>query len=84
MTTLKSAFKAYTFNKLSDVSLLIAIFLIYIVTFDTNIQNVNLQIKNFQNLNITLLNIDFSYIELLCFFLLISAFIKSAQFGTHT
>ena len=81
--TIKSAFKAYTFNKFSDISLLVSILLIIFITYDFNILNFNLQISNYQNKIIHFLGFDISFIEMVSFFFLISAFIKSAQFGTH-
>jgi NADH:ubiquinone oxidoreductase subunit 5 (subunit L)/multisubunit Na+/H+ antiporter MnhA subunit len=83
MGTLKAAFKAYVFNKFSDVSLFIAILLSLLLINDSNIQVFNSQIHMYQNSVIEFNNWSFSYIELLSFFFLIAAFIKSAQFGAH-
>ena len=84
ISTLKAAFKAFSFNKLSDFFLMLSIILIYnsYYTVDvlslinqTNILSVKKIYINF----IFLVNIN--DVISLCF--LLSAFIKSAQFGFH-
>lgn len=81
--TLKAAFKAYVFNKFSDVSLFIAVILSVLLINDVNINVFNTQIHLYQNYVIHFNSFELSYIELLSFFFLACAFIKSAQFGTH-
>lgn len=81
--TLKAAFKAYVFNKFSDVSLFIAVLLSVLLVNDVNISVFNSQIHLYQNCVIHINNFEISYIEVLSFFFLACAFIKSAQFGTH-
>ena len=71
------------FNKFSDVCILIAVILSFIVVNDVNILVFNTQINNYSNYYITLANYEVSLIELIAFFFLTSAFIKSAQFGAH-
>jgi NADH:ubiquinone oxidoreductase subunit 5 (subunit L)/multisubunit Na+/H+ antiporter MnhA subunit len=83
VATLKAAFKAFTFNKVSDVSILVAIMLVYSVMQDTSVINLNNEISLYTNYYLSLLNVNVSYIELLSFFLITAAFIKSAQFGSH-
>lgn len=81
-STLKSAFKAFSFNKFSDAAILIALILTYSCFNDLNFENI---------LNITFivseLKIDSSYYfnfwNIISFFLLTAAFIKSAQIGFH-
>jgi NADH:ubiquinone oxidoreductase subunit 5 (subunit L)/multisubunit Na+/H+ antiporter MnhA subunit len=83
MSTLKSAFKAFTFNKFSDVSLLISILLIYYISGDINIVNFNYQISNYNNFYINMMGYEIPVIEIISFFLIGCAFVKSAQFGFH-
>jgi len=83
MSTLKSAFKAFTFNKFSDVSLLISILIIYYVLGDISIGNFNYNISYYNNFYINILNYDIPLIEITSFFLIGCAFVKSAQFGFH-
>ena len=83
ISTLKAAFKAYVLNKLSDVSLLIAVILSVLLVNDTNISVFNDQIHLYQNKIIEINSLKISYIEVLSFFFLLCAFIKSAQFGVH-
>lgn len=83
ISTLKSAFKAYTFNKFSDVSILISCILSLILVNDVSIITFNNQISFYQNYYIVLLGYDVSIIEIISFFFISAAFVKSAQFGTH-
>lgn len=83
ISTLKAAFKAMTFNKYSDVSLFIALLITYLATYESNFLVINSQLHIYQNLTTHFGSYEFSYIELISFFILIAAFIKSAQFGTH-
>ena len=81
--TLKAAFKAFVFNKFSDVSILISAILCYILTNDFSIVSFNNEIVFYVNYYVNFLGVQISYIELMSFFLIFAAFIKSAQFGTH-
>lgn len=83
ISTLKSAFKAYVFNKFSDVSLFIAIILILLTIGDINILTFNKSISNYNDYYVNLLDLNLSLIELISMMLIIAAFIKSAQFGAH-
>lgn len=84
ISTLKSAFKAYVFNKFSDVSILISIIIVISTTNDTSILILNNQISHYINFYVVIMGLDFSIIELISFFFIFAAFVKSAQFGTHT
>lgn len=81
--TLKSAFKAFSFNKVSDFFLFFAIILIYNMTFNLDILTFNNQIHLYENYLISILNFDFNLIEVISFFFISCAFIKSAQIGGH-
>lgn len=83
ISTLKAAFKAFVFNKFSDVSLLIAILLLFGLTQESNILIVLTQVSSYSNVVLDLGFTNVSFIELVSFFLLLAAFIKSAQFGPH-
>jgi NADH:ubiquinone oxidoreductase subunit 5 (subunit L)/multisubunit Na+/H+ antiporter MnhA subunit len=83
MATLKAAFKAFAFNKFSDVCILISVLLAYLLTNDFNLIVFNNQVDMYINYYINILGLKISYIEIMSFFLLSAAFIKSAQFGTH-
>ena len=83
ISTLKAAFKAFVFNKFSDVSLLLGILFIFYCVNDINIISFNSQISNYNNYFINLLDYDISVIEIMSFFLISCAFVKSAQFGFH-
>jgi NADH:ubiquinone oxidoreductase subunit 5 (subunit L)/multisubunit Na+/H+ antiporter MnhA subunit len=83
ISTLKSAFKAFVFNKFSDVSLLIAIILVYFCINDSNILIFNNKISIFNTFYLNILDFQISMIEVISFFFSICAFIKSAQFGFH-
>ena len=81
--TLKAAFKAFSFNKVSDFFMLMFIIVIYNFLYDFEIQSINSQIHLYYNYKISILNININLIELLSFIILSAAFIKSAQFGAH-
>lgn len=83
ISTLKAAFKAFTFNKFSDVSLLLGIFFIFFCINDINIVSFNNQISNYNNYFINILDFNISIIEIISFFLISCSFVKSAQFGFH-
>ena len=79
----KSAFKAFSFNRVSDVSLLLAIIIFWNATssFSFN-ESIFLNfILNSTQFNIYFLSIN--NITLFLFFLTIAALCKSAQFGFH-
>ena len=81
-STLKSAMKAFTFNKFSDACIFISIILLYNI-FNTFNYNEFLNLILTKNEIIFNLGNNFFYLNILSFFLLSSAFVKSAQFGFH-
>ena len=81
--TLKAAFKAYSFNKISDLFLLFGIFLIFNIYFSLDIVTLLNQAPLFIFQKINIFVFELSYNDLICFFFLVCAFIKSAQFGAH-
>ncbi len=81
--TLKAAFKAYSFNKVSDFFLFFAILLIFHLTFTLDIVTFLSTVQLYTSHYIYLFNIKFNILEVISLFLLGSAFIKSAQFGAH-
>ena len=80
--TFKAAFKAFTFNKFSDAALIFAIILLGITFQDLTIQTILTESTIF-NTNCILIPSKIRALELICFFLLIAASIKSAQFISH-
>ena len=83
MGTLKAAFKAYSFNKASDLFLFLIIVLVFNTTFSLDITSFINEIHLYENYSIVMFNITFNYLELLSVLFLVCAFIKSAQFGAH-
>lgn len=82
ITTLKSAFKAFTFNKFSDVCLIIGFLIILnINNFYFNTTYFHLNTLNYNKLNF--FNIDISLIDFILFIFILGSFCKSAQFGFH-
>ncbi len=81
--TLKSAFKAYSFNKLSDVFIFISIVLLFNVCFSLEIPTILNTIHNYTQYTINFGFISIPFIDLVAFSFLGAAFIKSAQFGAH-
>jgi NADH:ubiquinone oxidoreductase subunit 5 (subunit L)/multisubunit Na+/H+ antiporter MnhA subunit len=82
VATLKSAFKAYSFNKLSDVSMLTAVVALTVVLGNTSFCEVMGTLGHLWDLNLVHL-LGLNLIEFSTFFLLTAAFVKSAQFGFH-
>lgn len=83
ISTLKAAFKAFLFNKISDLGLLIFIVLNLLLVGEVNILTLNSLASNLIDYKLLILNVNLSLVEFLTFFLMLSAFIKSAQFGFH-
>ena len=80
--TLKAAFKAYSFNKLSDFLIFVGVILTGFTFNDFNISNILTNFEKYDSL--FLLNIlGFKMFDLISFFFLGAAFIKSAQIGCH-
>lgn len=83
MGTVKSAFKAFTFNKISDSCILFALIILYNLDNNLDILVINQFSSLSAFLDLNFLNSNLSIIEIVSFLLLISSFIKSAQFGFH-
>ena len=81
--TLKAAFKAYVFNKVSDVFFLFFILIIFLVLYDVDVNITNSKLIRLNSFKICFLFFEFGLIEVLSFLITICAFIKSAQIGTH-
>lgn len=84
ISTLKSAFKAFIFNKVSDVALLSSILLVYFCFNETNILIFNNQVSYYNSYYLNIIDYNIPFLELTAFFFIMCAFIKSAQFGFHT
>lgn len=80
--TFKSAFKAFSFNKISDASVLISCIIIYFLFNELSFDKIfNLVLfKNFISINVFL---DVSLLDICSFFFLLASFIKSAQIFFH-
>jgi len=81
--TLKAAFKAFSFNKVSDYFILILLFIFYDLLYDFDILSINSQVHLYYNHTVTFLHYDVNLIEVISFCILGAAFIKSAQLGAH-
>lgn len=81
--TFKSAFKAFSFNKFSDLFLFFAIILIYNLYYTLDILTIVSLNKFFLNYYCNFFFLKLNYNDLICFFFLLCAFIKSAQIGGH-
>lgn len=83
ISTLKASFKAFSFNKFSDASLLLCIVLIFNITFDFDIISFNSTVSNFNNIFFYFFFFKFNFLDLLSLLFFFSASIKSAQIGMH-
>jgi len=81
--TLKAAFKAFSFNKTSDLFLFFAILLIFNMSYNLDIATFLIQIPYYKNYIINFFFFNINLIDLISVFLLGCAFIKSAQIGAH-
>jgi NADH:ubiquinone oxidoreductase subunit 5 (subunit L)/multisubunit Na+/H+ antiporter MnhA subunit len=81
--TLKAAFKAYSFNKLSDVFIFLSTILIFNVIYSLDIPVILNSIHLYTQYDINFGFISIPFIDALAFSFLGAAFIKSAQFGAH-
>lgn len=81
--TFKAAFKAFSFNKFSDLFLFFAIILIFNLLYTLDIVTILNQIHLFESVYINFFFFEFSYLDLISLFFILCAFIKSAQIGAH-
>lgn len=81
--TFKSAFKAFSFNKFSDLFLFFAILLVFNITFSVDIITFLQQVHLFQFSSLNFFFFTINYLEITSCFFLLCAFIKSAQIGAH-
>lgn len=81
--TLKAAFKAFSFNKFSDASLFVSIICIFFVTYDLDITTALNQMHLFALHSVNFFFWEFSFLDIVSFFILGAAFVKSAQAGAH-
>lgn len=81
--TLKAAFKAYVFNKISDVFFFFFILVIFLVLYDVDVSVVNSQVPKLVAFKICFFSYELNLIEFSSFLLTSCAFIKSAQIGAH-
>lgn len=81
--TIKSAFKAMSFNRISDVCLLTSICIYFVLTNSVTIDIYNFLIilSNSQGFNIGFMSVELSLVFVL--FISIASFIKSAQLIFH-
>jgi len=83
VSTLKAAFKAFTFNKISDGCLLLFCIISLNLVGNTSITQILLMLPLHQNVNVDILFFTINVCEFLTFLLCFAAFIKSAQIGPH-
>lgn len=81
--TLKAAFKAFSFNKFSDMHLLLGVILLYHMGLDTNIAVLTMQLPFYGTHTINLCGFTFLYLDIISLLFISAAFVKSAQFGAH-
>ena len=83
INTFKSAFKAFSFNKFSDVFLFLAVILFFNLMHSFDILTIKSQLFFFRSVYLDFFFFKLPVLDLLSFFLLICAFVKSAQIGPH-
>ena len=81
--TLKSAFKAYSFNKLSDVFIFLSCVLVFNVFYSLDLVTIINSVHLYVQYDVSFGFFKVPYLDVLGSSLLGAAFIKSAQFGAH-
>ena len=81
--TLKSAFKAFTFNKVSDFFMFMFLVTAFSIFYTFDIQSINEQVSTHKFHTISLFGTQINSLEFLSIIIIGAAFIKSAQFGGH-
>jgi len=81
--TLKSAFKAFTFNKVSDFFMFMFLISTFSVYYTFDILSLNYQVYKYEPLVIYLFGTPINYLEFVSLMVIGAAFIKSAQLGGH-
>lgn len=81
--TLKSAFKAFTFNKVSDFFMFMFLVSTFSVYYTFDILSINQQVYKYEFLVIYIFGTPVNFLEFVSLMLIGAAFIKSAQFGGH-
>ena len=82
VTTLKSAFKAFVFNKISDAALILAVCLSFSAGYNY-VNSGSAFIGHLASTSIFFGHISLSYASLFLFLLIVASCCKSAQFGLH-
>jgi len=81
--TLKSSFKAFTFNKVSDFFMFMFLVSTFSVSYTFDILSLNNQSYKYEFLSIYIFGTPVNYLEFVALMIIGAAFIKSAQFGGH-
>lgn len=83
VATLKSAFKAFSFNKVSDFFMFMFLVSTYSTFYTFDILSLNQQIYKYEYSSMYLFGTPVNLIEFISMMVLGAAFIKSAQIGGH-
>jgi NADH:ubiquinone oxidoreductase subunit 5 (subunit L)/multisubunit Na+/H+ antiporter MnhA subunit len=83
VATLKSAFKAFSFNKFSDCFMFIFLISTYNIFYTFDIYSLNNQLNKYEFTLIYIFELPFNYLEFTALILMSAAFIKSAQICGH-
>lgn len=83
VATLKSAFKAFSFNRVSDFFMFMFLVSTYSTFYTFDILSLNQQIHKYEYSSMYLFGTPINLIEFIGFMILGAAFIKSAQVGGH-
>ncbi|MFQ3306774.1 MAG: NADH-quinone oxidoreductase subunit L [Candidatus Midichloriaceae bacterium] len=78
-----AALKAFLVNRVGDIGLIIAIFLIALTFKSVEFQDIFSNVGKFENTSVWLLGREFFIIDLICVFMFFGCMGKSAQIGLH-
>lgn len=81
--TIKSAFKAFTFNKVSDFFMFMFLVSTYTTFYTFDILSLNQQVYKYEYSSMYIFNTPINLLEFISIMIIGAAFIKSAQLGGH-
>ena len=81
--TLKSAFKAFSFNKFSDFFMFMFLISTYCLFYTFDIYSLNNQVRGYESTSTYLFETSVNYLEFISLMVIGAAFIKSAQLCGH-
>jgi len=80
----KAAIKAIIMNRIGDFGFLCGLAFLFFLFRSVDFATVFVLVPLYKEVSLCLYSINFSFLDLICFFLFIGSMGKSAQIGLHT